>query len=422
MLMCFSLVSVLVLSIPLLGSAVEAKEKKTIKVGLATFVTGALAEDGRHHVRGMEIMRDYLNDKGGVLGRPLELVVVDIGSNSPSELAATRDALKAADVDVVMTSWWLNPIGTQYMLEVGVFVVQVGWVSADWDAWWAVRDRYPYFVQLNQNEAGYGVPYFKALTDPELVTWKYPNKKAAIMKPDFEYSIRQARSWREEAERAGWEIVLDETHPINNVEFGPQMTKIRDENPAIVFMCSNFAQEMIAAYADFIENPTNSIFVITWGLEKPEFRATVGAKANGVIGTIPGYFAPGYAGKNPQYMEHARISKWIREECDKRYGELPASLESHTYDQMMIWSQAVERAGDVRDFDGILEAMLAYPVTGAAGRFVIDPETHASSYGADKIPLIYNQMQNGEVVLLAIGESPNLEHLAGFQVPWWIEK
>jgi ABC-type branched-subunit amino acid transport system substrate-binding protein len=69
MLICFSLVSVLVLSTPLLGSAGE--KKKPIKVGVATTITGPLADDGRHHVRAMEMARDEINAAGGLLLLPL---------------------------------------------------------------------------------------------------------------------------------------------------------------------------------------------------------------------------------------------------------------------------------------------------------------------------------------------------------------
>lgn len=435
----FGLVVVLAVSIPLMSGCAAPGPAPTptpeptptptptpeepIKIGFAAHVTGVMSEDTRHMQRVYEVAIDEINAAGGLLGRPLELVVVDLANNTPAELVAARDALMAADVDVIHTSWWLNPKGILYMHEVGVFVVQYGWVSDDWEAWYAVKDEYPHFVQLNRDEEGYGVPWFQALVNPEMITWEYPNKKAAILMPDFGYSIKQATFWREEAERHGWEIVLEEIHPIGSVEFGPQMTKVREEEPAIIFMCTNFVTEIIAAYTDFIEDPTNSLFAVTFALTKPEFIDALGTKADGVVGTVPAcnFLGGEYTGQNPQYITHDERVTFLREEVTRRYGEAPAPGGYHADDALQVWRKAVERAGDVRDFDAILEAMFEYPHTGALGRFPIDRETHASSYGADKIPLLYYQTQGGVPVTLAIGDGADVEHLTDFEMPWWLE-
>jgi len=418
MLICFSLVSVLVLSTPLLGSAAEK-----IKVGVASTITGALADDGRHHVRALEMARDKINAAGGLLGKPVELVIADVGNCTPPELTAVRDTLKAADVDVVNHNWTVNPATTKYLIEIGVLVLHHGWVTVDWKAWYDVRDTFPYWMTLNRTEEGYGVPYFQALTNPEMVTWEFPNKKAAIMVTDLDYSVVQANWWKEEAERAGWEIVLHEIHPIANVEFGAQFTKIRKEKPAIVFMCSVISTEVIAAYTDFLENPTDSLFVITWVINKPEFKAAFGEKGNGVLGTVPGFLFVDseYTGKNPKYITHYQKGKAIWDESVKRYKERPSFQAFCADDSFWVWVEAVKRVGNVRDFDGIIEAMFDHPYVGATGTFGFDRDTHAQDYGADKLPIGYYQMQGGKVISLAVGAGRDVEKVTDFQVPWWIK-
>ena len=173
-----------------------------IKVGVATDITGVMAEDGRHHVRAIQMAAAEINAAGGLLGRNVEAMVVDTGYNTPSELVSARDSLKSAGVDMISTMWWFNSVASQYMLEVGPVMVQEGWVSTDYEAAWQVKDKNPNFVFLNKDETGYGVPYFQALTNPEMITWTFPNKKAAILVPDFDYSKRQATWWKEEAEKA----------------------------------------------------------------------------------------------------------------------------------------------------------------------------------------------------------------------------
>ncbi|MFQ6093929.1 MAG: ABC transporter substrate-binding protein [bacterium] len=421
MLICLSLVSVLVLSAPLVGSAGE--NKKPIKVGVATTITGPLADDGRHHVRALEMARDKINAGGGLLGRPVELVIADLGNYTPTELAAVRDTLKAADVDVVNYNWTVYPAVTDYLMQVGVPVMHHGWVTVDWKEWYDHRDKFPYWMTLNRTEEGYGVPYFQALTNPEMVTWKFPNKKAAIMVSDLDYSVIQAKWWREEAERQGWDIVLHEVHPVGNVDFGSQFAKIRQEKPAIVFMCSVISTEVIAAFTDFLEDPTNSLFVITWVINKPEFKAAFGEKANGVLGTVPGFFFVDseYTGQNPTYKTYYENGKAIWDESLKRYGERPSIQTPIAYDSFWAWAEAVKRVGDVRDFDRIMEAMFDHPYVGATGTYGFDRETHAGSYDVDKLPIGYYQMQGGKVITLAVGVGRDVEKVTDFQVPWWIK-
>lgn len=424
-----SLVVALAIVVPLMSGCLPGKPAaeallEPIKVGVATTITGPLADDGRHHVRGLEMARDKINAAGGLLGRPVELVIADLGNYTPTELAAVRDTLKAADVDVVDYNWTVYPAVSNYLMEIGVLVTHHGWVTVDWKAWYDVKDEFPYWMTLNRTEEGYGVPYFQALNNPEMVTWEFPNKKAAIMVTDLDYSVVQANWWREEAERAGWEIVLHEIHPIGNVEFGPQLMKIREEEPAIIFMSSVISTEVIAAFTDFLEDPTNSLFAITWVINKPEFKAAFGEKADGVTGTVPGFtfIDSEYTGQNPQYITHYEKGKAIFDATVERYGEEPSLQTFVATDSFWAWVTAVERVGDVRDFDGIMEAMFDYPYIGATGRYGFDRETHAQDYGVDKIPLVYYQMQGGKVISLAVGAGADVEKVADFQVPYWIEE
>ena len=425
LLVAISILVVLALSIPMVTGCRQAKpeEVQPIKVGFAAFRTGLLQEDNRHMERVFQVALAEANGAGGVLGRPVEIVFVDIGNNTPAELSAARDAFIAADVDVIFTSWWLVSKGIEYMLETGAFVIQFGWVSDDWEAWYNVKDKHPYFVQCNRDEEGYGVPWFQALQNPEMITWDYPNKKAAIMMSDFGYTIKQATWWKEEAQRHGWEIVYEDIHPIGTIEFGPQLTRIRELNPSIVFMASNFVQEVIANFNGFIQNPTESLYVVTFAPTKPEFMDALGTKADGVLGTVPTfhYVAGEYTGNNPYYTQMAQRHDFIKEEVATRFGEEPAPGGYHADDAFGVWKQAVEKTGSTTDYDAILEAILATPYVGALGRFAFDRETQASSYGVDKIPIMYYQVRDGVPVTLAIGAGLDVEHDQEFQLPYWLQ-
>ena len=201
------------------------------------------------------------------------------------------------------------------------------------------------------------------------------------------------------------------------------MTKIRQEEPAIVFMSSVISTEVIAAYADFLENPTDSLFVITWVINKPEFWSAFGEQADGVLGTVPGFFMvdSAYTGSNPTYQTYYEKGRAIWDETLDRYGERPSLQTICAADSFWVWTEAVERVGDVRDYDAIMEAMFENPYVGATGTYGFDRDTHAGSYQAGNVPIGYYQMQEGKVITLAVGAGRDVEKVTDFQVPWWLE-
>jgi len=60
----------------------------SIKIGVVVSLTGPGAESGRYQVQGAKLAADEINKAGGVLGRPLELVIEDDQSGNPGAVLA----------------------------------------------------------------------------------------------------------------------------------------------------------------------------------------------------------------------------------------------------------------------------------------------------------------------------------------------
>src|SRR5438045_4166443 len=58
-------------------AAIPALAADPIKVGFSMALTGAVAPNGKQLLLALEIWRDDVNAKGGLLGRPVELVYYD---------------------------------------------------------------------------------------------------------------------------------------------------------------------------------------------------------------------------------------------------------------------------------------------------------------------------------------------------------
>src|SRR5262245_43914903 len=75
---CASL-AILLAGLPWAAAPVQAADP--IKVGFSMALTGGVAPNGKQNLLALEIWRDDVNAKGGLLGRPVELVYYDDQSN-----------------------------------------------------------------------------------------------------------------------------------------------------------------------------------------------------------------------------------------------------------------------------------------------------------------------------------------------------
>ncbi|HEV3372229.1 MAG TPA: ABC transporter substrate-binding protein, partial [Xanthobacteraceae bacterium] len=60
---------------------IKARGEEPIKIGVNNPLTGIYTALGRNEVNGMELAVEQVNAKGGILGRPIQLVIEDSTSD-----------------------------------------------------------------------------------------------------------------------------------------------------------------------------------------------------------------------------------------------------------------------------------------------------------------------------------------------------
>jgi branched-chain amino acid transport system substrate-binding protein len=63
------------------GAQLPARAADPVRIGFSMALTGGVAPNGKQLLAALEIWRDDVNAKGGLLGRPVELVYYDDQSN-----------------------------------------------------------------------------------------------------------------------------------------------------------------------------------------------------------------------------------------------------------------------------------------------------------------------------------------------------
>ena len=90
--------------------ATEARAADPIKVGLSLGLTGANAPNGKQLLIALEIWRDDVNAKGGLLGRPIQLVYYDDQTNPSNENTIYTKLLQIDKVDLLLGPYGTNQI------------------------------------------------------------------------------------------------------------------------------------------------------------------------------------------------------------------------------------------------------------------------------------------------------------------------
>src|SRR5437870_1369110 len=218
------------IAVAVLGLAAGASaQQPPIKIGMSMPQTGGLAGGGKASLLGIEIWRDDVNAKGGLLGRKVELVVYD-DKGSASETPAIYSKLLDVDkVDLLFAPYATVPtapimplVKQRGLLLMGNFSFQVN-SKVQHDMWF--------------NNAPWGPP--DSWPDSFLdIAQKAGAKSVAFLSADQEFAQNLVVTAREVAKRRNMPIVFDQAYPPNTVEFSSLIRGIRAAKPEIVFVMS----------------------------------------------------------------------------------------------------------------------------------------------------------------------------------------
>jgi branched-chain amino acid transport system substrate-binding protein len=191
--------------------------------------TGGLAGGGKASLLGIEIWKDDVNAKGGLLGRKVELVVYDdksSASETPVIYAKLLDVDKVnllfAPYGTVATAPIMPLVKQRGMLLMGNFSFQVN-SKVHHDMWfnnapWGPADSWATgFMTLGQKAGG---------------------KTMALLSADQEFAQNLATTARDVAKKLNIPIVFDQAYPPSTAEFSSIIRAVNAAKPDIIFVAS----------------------------------------------------------------------------------------------------------------------------------------------------------------------------------------
>jgi len=211
------------------GINLAQAQQPPIRIGMSMPQTGGLAGGGKASLLGIEIWRDDVNAKGGLLGRKVELVVYDDKSSASETPAIYSKLIDVDKVDLLFAPYATVPtapimplVKQRGFLLIGNFSFQVN-SKIGHDMWF--------------NNAPWGPPDSWATSFLD-IGQKAGGKSIALLTSDQEFAQNLVKTTREVAGKRNMPVVFDQAYPPNTVEFSSIIRAIKASKPDIVYVAS----------------------------------------------------------------------------------------------------------------------------------------------------------------------------------------
>jgi branched-chain amino acid transport system substrate-binding protein len=293
-----------------LAAAGQVRAADPIKVGLSIALTGSVAPSGKQLLVALELWRDDVNAKGGLLGRPVQLVLYDDQSN-PSNVPGIYTKLLSADrVDLL-----LGPYATNMVAAAMPVIMQSNKMTIALLAIGINRHfQYPRYFTT----APIGPEGVRAMTRGffELAAAQKPRPQTvAIVAADAEFAKTSADGARANVEELGFKIVADKSYPPGTTDLLPVMRSVQSANPDVVFVAAYPPDTVgIIRAANEIGFAPKMFGGAMTGLFVTPIKVQLGPLLNGLVimesfVPAPSFTFPGLASVMSRYQSRAKAEK-----------------------------------------------------------------------------------------------------------------
>jgi branched-chain amino acid transport system substrate-binding protein len=356
--------------------AAEPADEEPIKVGGSLSLTGFLAPTAMIHKVAGDLFVEQLNASGGLLGRPVEWVLLDDESVADNAAALYERLITEDEVDLI-----IGPYGTGNITAAMNVAERFGYVFPHHTASLTYAYTYPWhfplwYTGLNTHITTPDLLY-DALdstgTPPEtiaFVTNQFPGTKFLVDGRDGVGGAAKV------AEEHGYEVVLNVDYPLGNTDFGPIAAQVRDADPDFLYIggIGVDANSLVEAMQALDYLPPGMF--VQWPAPGPVLN--LGEAAEGMMSvTLVEEHEPFLS--DPEVASFAAAYKEAATEAGLPYPVIETQA-AVSWAAWQILTKAVEATGSL-DQETIANWLLSNTIDTVIGPVSFDPEQQ--NYGPD---------------------------------------
>jgi branched-chain amino acid transport system substrate-binding protein len=330
----------------------------TIKLGVAGAHSGDLASYGLPTVKAAELVVNKINSKGGLLGKPVELLVEDDACKPElASNAATKLISDGADVVLGHICSGATKAALGIYKSENIVVISPSATAPDL----TLSGEYPNFFRTIAHDA------MQAQIQVKFAIEQLGVKTVAVLHDKGDYGKGQAELASIAFEKAGIDVVLFEGVTPGAVDYSAVVLKVRRERPDLVIW-GGYHPEASKIVTLMKKKKLKAMFMGGDGVKDDTFIKVAGKYSEGVYAT-----GPLDVSQNPLTLQ-------AKKEHQDTYGKDPGAFFDNAYAATQALLNAIEKAGST-DYEAVVKALRTEYVKTPLGKIRFDENGDATGIG-----------------------------------------
>ncbi|HOY68862.1 MAG TPA: ABC transporter substrate-binding protein [Candidatus Ozemobacteraceae bacterium] len=350
---------------------------KTLRVGVLASLSGSGAEYGLAMKEGADMARDEINARGGIHGKPLELVYRDDRNDMGENGHQTVKLLFEDKVLSIIGSVHSGCTHVAARITLKAETAQLTTVSTDPTVQMIAS---PWMFRCLVDDRAQGA----AIAD--LVFGRDGHKRVGLFQQHNRYGKMGGKTIAQIAVSRNTPLVFKQYFEPGQTSFPDQIATLSREKPDALILWGLYSECAALVKAIRGAGYAGRIYGAD-GMVSPKFIEMAGEAAEGTVVTYP------FDDTRNDPVTRKFITDFL-----KRYGKRPDSFAAHAYDAVYLMARAIERGGTSKV--GIRDALAAtrdFPgVTGPIS---------FNEYNDDGRPVIFAKVIGGRFVPMPVRDS-----------------
>lgn len=366
----------------------DPPEGEPILIGASVSTTGSNGRTGLYQQEAYLLWEAQKNAAGGLLGRPVEMVIYDDQSDPTTGSRLYERLITEDEVDLV-----LGPYASGVTLAAAQITERYGQpmlvAGASAGEIWDSGFQYVFGVYSIAQD------YFRDIILNIAPAQGYTT--AAVIYEDAVFPLSTGEGAVAHCETAGIEVLVEETYPLRATDVSSVLTRIGEAEPDMLIGGSYLPDSVLITRQAKELGINVDLYAFSVGAAQPDFLDTLGEDANYVLG--PSMWELEIETEGNQEFIEAYRAMWDRD---------PDYHAATGYAGCQILEQALTNVGEV-DLEGLREELLQLTMTTILpGEYVVDETGQQIGH----IPLTV-QWQEGAKVIVA----PEANQTGELQLP-----
>ena len=356
-------------------------EDDTIRIGVSLPLTGRRTEGGSAAKQGYDLWTSMINEAGGLLGRPVELIVLDNASDPDTAVSNYEKLITVDEVELIV-----GPFSSALVFPSAAVAEKYGYAFVE------PAGGAPEIFERCFNNLFFAQPIHSAIFGDSFVEWiqtlpadQQPVTVAYPFLDDPNYlGIRGALIPQLEA--LGYETVYDEIFPIETTDWSSIALGLRTADADMIVGGLNYqtGTALIPALQEVGYQP--DIMWFSNAPSFPQFANDLLDADEGIVSSITWH--PAFATYQNEELVEAFLAKFGGEPGDI------AEDVANAFTVAQVMQQAIEETGSI-DNAALIEYMHANRFNTAVGELGFDEcgrpsgYTHVFQWQNDVIEIIY---------------------------------